>query len=260
MYYAGFWRRFAAYAIDSLLLSVLTAGAHFLLHNTLALLGIFLVLSWLYFALLEASPKQATLGKMALGILVTDMEGERISFGAATKRFFGKFISGVTFCIGFLMAGFTENKQALHDLIGGTLVLNLRSMREVPDTPQEQNSPREAYGDYVSAPAPVRPTLHGISGEFAGRSIPVDGRGLVLGRNPNLCNVPFRPGTPGISRRHCAVRYNRASGSFTVTDMGSTYGTFLESGVRIGQGRSAQLRAGERFYLATKGNLFEVRV
>ena len=81
------------------------------------------VLKWLYYALLESSSWQATLGKMALGLQVTDLEGRRIGFGRATGRFFAKIISGIILYIGFIMAGFTEKKQALHDMIAGTLVV-----------------------------------------------------------------------------------------------------------------------------------------
>jgi uncharacterized RDD family membrane protein YckC len=81
------------------------------------------VLNWLYYALLESSTWQATLGKKALGLEVTDVEGRRISFGRATGRFFAKIISALILFIGFIMAGFTERKQALHDMIAGTLVI-----------------------------------------------------------------------------------------------------------------------------------------
>jgi uncharacterized RDD family membrane protein YckC len=82
------------------------------------------IIQWLYFALMESSAKQATLGKMALGIKVTDMMGNRISFGRATGRYFGKIISGLILYIGFIMAGFTEKKQALHDIMASCLVVN----------------------------------------------------------------------------------------------------------------------------------------
>ena len=148
--YAGFWLRFMAILIDSI---VVGAGARILLFpffaalglrmaffhhwpvapmdpgEILALLGamiwliaIMSVVKWLYFALLESSAWQATLGKKALGLMVTDLEGYRISFGRASGRFFGKLISTLILWIGFMMAGFTEKKQALHDMMAGTLV------------------------------------------------------------------------------------------------------------------------------------------
>ena len=84
---------------------------------------IILVLEWLYYALLESSAWQATLGKKALGLEVTDLAGARVSFGRATGRYFARYISFFTIGIGYIMAGFTAKKQALHDMIAGTLVI-----------------------------------------------------------------------------------------------------------------------------------------
>jgi hypothetical protein len=83
-----------------------------------------IIAMWLYFALMESSPRMATLGKMAVGLVVTDADGQRIGFGRASARFFGKILSGLVFAIGFLMAGFTARKQGLHDMLASTLVLN----------------------------------------------------------------------------------------------------------------------------------------
>jgi len=129
MDYSGFWRRFVAYVIDNILLSVIfwllalvlggiagdggVIGAY-----TLAAIG------WLvYYAAMESSSNQATVGKMALGIQVTDLEGNRISFGKALGRNLAKILSALIFYIGFIMAAFTAKKQALHDMIAGTLVV-----------------------------------------------------------------------------------------------------------------------------------------
>jgi len=79
--------------------------------------------TWLYYALMESSKHQATIGKLALGLKVTDMNGQRISFARATGRYFGKIISGMILLIGYIMAGFTEKKQALHDIMANCLVV-----------------------------------------------------------------------------------------------------------------------------------------
>lgn len=149
--YAGFWRRFLAYVLDTLLLGAvymilsLGFGVGFLgaaANNEPNAAGAamasmfflyFLVLGvggWLYFALMESSKNRATLGKMALGLHVTDLSGQRISFGRATGRYFSKLISGAILGIGYIMAGFTAKKQALHDMIANTLVLSKQA--EVP--------------------------------------------------------------------------------------------------------------------------------
>ncbi len=88
--------------------------------------AIFLLIRWLYFAIMESSSYQATFGKQLLDIKVTDMEGKRISFWRATIRYFAKILSGMIFYLGYLMIGFTEKKQGLHDIIAGTLVVNDR--------------------------------------------------------------------------------------------------------------------------------------
>ena len=126
--YAGFWLRFVAYLIDAILVSIVsfliygTIGGGFLEPNIFARL-LAAVISIGYFVYLESSDKQATIGKQAMGIIVTDMEGNRISVGQAFGRYFAKIISAIILLIGFIMAGFTDKKQALHDMIAGTLVV-----------------------------------------------------------------------------------------------------------------------------------------
>ena len=139
--YAGFWRRLAAYIIDSIVAGIvayfvavvgtlligLPSGEQFEdLGLTIATIWICisgLVAPWLYWALMESSNRQATLGKRALGIIVTDIEGRRISFGRATARYWAKIISALTLLIGFIITGFTSRKQALHDIISNCLVV-----------------------------------------------------------------------------------------------------------------------------------------
>ena len=84
-----------------------------------------IVVSWIYLALMESFPTQGTLGKMALRIKVTDLEGNRVGFGKATGRYFGKIISMLLLLIGYIMVAFTEKKQGLHDIMTGCLVVNI---------------------------------------------------------------------------------------------------------------------------------------
>ncbi|MCD6325975.1 RDD family protein [bacterium] len=129
--YAGFWRRFIAFSIDVFVLMIVFYALDSISGSTVLEFGedgssfrlLGLLIYWLYFALMESSSAQATLGKMALGLVVTDLEGGRISFLRATGRHFGKVLSYMLFSIGFLMAGFTARKQALHDMISGCLVV-----------------------------------------------------------------------------------------------------------------------------------------
>jgi uncharacterized RDD family membrane protein YckC len=152
--YAGFWLRVVAYIIDGIILGAAHAiifvplftmmgitafNRHIDFENMtdeqsagmiMAMLSVFgatiiavAIMGWLYYALMESSSKQATIGKMALGLKVTDLNGNRIDFMRATGRYFGKFISQLILCIGYMMAGFTQKKQALHDILANCLVV-----------------------------------------------------------------------------------------------------------------------------------------
>lgn len=128
--YAGFWKRFVAWIIDGIILIVINIPITFLLsfmlgpwQGSISWIVSFTI-SLLYYAFQESSVYQATLGKRALGIVVTDMEGKRISFGRAAARELAKYISALVLGIGFLIIGFTEKKQGLHDIIVGCLVIN----------------------------------------------------------------------------------------------------------------------------------------
>ena len=85
--------------------------------------SLFIFAGWVYEASLESSSRQATLGKMALGLKVTDEYSRRITFARASARYFSKILSRMVFFVGYIMAGFTARKQALHDMIAGTLVV-----------------------------------------------------------------------------------------------------------------------------------------
>lgn len=140
--YAGFWRRFSASLIDWLVLTVVAAvlglGVGFFwftqvgddevsrnIFSAILNLAIFII-SWFYFAGLESSDAQATWGKRVVGIFVTDLQGQTLSFGRASARYFGKILSSILM-IGYLLAIFTNKKQALHDLIAGTVVIHAHS-------------------------------------------------------------------------------------------------------------------------------------
>ncbi len=150
--YAGFWLRVVAHLIDDLLIGI---GIGILLLIGMAMIGVeslrtmfegmkgenpalpaalisalvsvslaAILLAWIYNAAMESSRHQGTLGKMALGLIVTDLQGRPIGFGLASGRYFAKIITGlIPLGIGYAMAGFTEKKQALHDMIASCLVL-----------------------------------------------------------------------------------------------------------------------------------------
>jgi uncharacterized RDD family membrane protein YckC len=141
--YAGFWLRAVAFMIDSIILSTLfglistaypselmifpdaTTTPSILAIPRLTLPGFLLLflIMWIYYGFFEASSWQATPGKRLLRLYVTDLSGKQITFWRASLRYFGRKISELTFLVGYLLAGFTEKKQALHDIISSCLVL-----------------------------------------------------------------------------------------------------------------------------------------
>jgi uncharacterized RDD family membrane protein YckC len=152
--YAGFWLRFVAYIIDAILIYALQA---IIIIPILGMLGmsfasnpgslenmseaeamgmfasimaaasatsiVFAVLVILYYSFMESSKYQATIGKLVLGLKVTDESGGKLDFIKALVRNLCKIVSSMILMIGYIIAGFTAKKQALHDIIAKTLVV-----------------------------------------------------------------------------------------------------------------------------------------
>jgi uncharacterized RDD family membrane protein YckC len=152
--YAGFWLRFVAVIIDGIILGAVQfvaimpvlgimgigiadnlenfdssdqAEAMSMMGSMMAMAGVaqivFIVIQTLYYSLMESSNYQASVGKMVLGLKVTDINGAKLDFTKALVRNLCKIISSMILLIGYLMAAFTEKKQALHDMIANTLVV-----------------------------------------------------------------------------------------------------------------------------------------
>lgn len=132
IHYGTFGQRLGAYIIDGIIVAIPVWIIVWMMPSnnddvftfgdfTGSLLSI--LISWLYFAFQESGPQQATIGKKALGLKVTSIDGQRITFGQASGRYFGKIISAVILYIGFLMVLWDDRRQALHDKMAGTLVI-----------------------------------------------------------------------------------------------------------------------------------------
>jgi uncharacterized RDD family membrane protein YckC len=138
--YAGFWLRLVAALVDLAAIFIPFCFAAFMVvviaklvsatkgyESATVILTVLpplaLVATWLYFAVMESSSWQATLGKKLLGLYVTDMKGQRLSLSRATGRTVAKFLSSMTAGIGYLLCGVTEKRQALHDMVASCLVL-----------------------------------------------------------------------------------------------------------------------------------------
>ena len=145
-HYAGFWVRLVAALIDGIVIAIvaviilasfnylvlastsdINVQREFLGLSALLSRATVFVFSWLYSASMESSVHQATLGKQALGLRIVDLSGRRIGFGQASGRHFGKIISSVILFMGFIMIGWTRQKQGLHDKMSGCLVIRYPS-------------------------------------------------------------------------------------------------------------------------------------
>ena len=137
MEYAGFWIRFVAKFVDGVIVGVpgyaLQFGASaFLQDPDMAAIALFV--GWLISFILQLAYSVwltgkygATVGKMACGLRVVAPNGQKISYGVACGRFFAEILSGLILYIGYIMAGFDEEKRALHDRICNTRVIRRRA-------------------------------------------------------------------------------------------------------------------------------------
>jgi uncharacterized RDD family membrane protein YckC len=142
--YAGFWTRIGAFIIDCVVIAVFiavynlvttifsgqilalgpsprTESGYYATSFVILLIQMGLVV--VYYAGFESSAWQATPGKLAAGIRVTKVDGERVSFLQAVARHIASGFSWILFSIGYLIQPFTQRRQTLHDLITGTVVV-----------------------------------------------------------------------------------------------------------------------------------------
>ncbi len=254
MRYAGFWIRFVAYIIDTFILSTVLIllgtiwslkndDSSIDLANTIAqsgmVLSISFFLNWFYFAIMESSESQATLGKKILGLKVTDEFGQRISFGRATGRYFSKFISSLILGIGFIMAAFLNRKQALHDKIASTLVVYSSGM--VSSVPVNSGA---GYTADVGGSSTAYTTRRDSSSRSSRQAILTgfyanDGRkirlsfdindarlkqdGLLIGRDAGA--VALHINDNSVSRLHAKILMQGAE--LMIEDLNSTNGTII---------------------------------
>jgi uncharacterized RDD family membrane protein YckC len=137
--YGGFWRRFVAILIDGIIIAIFTFPITLLLGQraiiphqnqpptiSFGYIGASYLISLLancaYFTYF-VSQKGATPGKMLLNLKVVTANGDRLTVARSAGRFFAYILSGLIFCIGYIMAGFDSQKRALHDYICSTRVI-----------------------------------------------------------------------------------------------------------------------------------------
>jgi hypothetical protein len=204
-------------------------------------LSISFFLNWFYFAIMESSESQATLGKKILGLKVTDEFGQRMSFGRATGRYFSKFISSLILGIGYLMAAFTDRKQALHDKIASTLVVySSGTVSSVPIRAGAAYTSGNSGGSSAayttrrdSSPSTTKQiVLSGFDVNNKGLKIRLtfdrnDARlmqeGLKIGRDQAVVDLHINNNS--VSRQHAKILIQ--AGELMIEDLNSTNGTMV---------------------------------
>lgn len=246
MQYAGFWIRFSAVVIDTLVLLPVVAIYGLISEENYAFAYLVnLIISWLYGALFESSKWQSTPGKKVLGLQVNDIHGHRISFGRATGRHFAKWITGCTLGIGYLMVIWTERKQALHDKIAGTLVLiKNNDLALVSRNTARDASYTELVVTNVDKVTPANQWVlagfdsggHVVRVSFDADDRRLYGSGLIIGRDSSVADIHLKDSS--ISR--CHARLLKKNGEIWLEDLTSTNGIFV-NGKKLNSGDSVPL-------------------
>ena len=196
---------------------------------------LFPVLLLFYRIIMELSGKGQTIGKMLVKMQILRKNGKVPSAIDVIVRnmvkimpllcivlFPGIWYITLTISVIYLMIPMIHKKgYAIHDMVGETMV---QSIRET-----------------------VKHGIYGVSGMYNGTFLPLT-REVVLGRS-NTCNLVFEEDAPRISRCHCSITYNEGNDTYILTDLHSSYGTFLGRGSRVPSGQSVALREGEEFTL-----------
>ena len=241
--YAGFWLRVSAALIDFLIMTLVFIpviaiagiGWEFIYSDSVAAsLGLFVnvLAAWLYYALFESGRWQGTPGKKILELRVTDLFGNRISFGQASGRYFSKILSGLIFYIGFFMAGFTAKKQGLHDKLASTLVLRGSDNSQAFFTDIHNNEIGQNTADtiYVPQTNPSRWVMSGFDFNghvvrltFSEDSPKLMNVGLYIGRDAGACELHMND--PSVSRKH--AKLFKDQGAIWIQDLDSANGTVV---------------------------------
>lgn len=140
------------------------------------------------------------------------------------------------------------------------VVVIVASKKGGKKSPQPESAPQPAPQPAAPPPPQKSPMLRSLSAQHGGAVMRVNSQGVLIGRDVSSCQVTFTDNTPGISARHCSVAWDASTGEFILTDMKSTYGTYLSNGQRLTPGVACRLQPGSTFYLGERNNAMRVEL
>ena len=117
-----------------------------------------------------------------------------------------------------------------------------------------------AHATAPAGGAGLKAVVRSTSAQHGGKAFPVGGAPVMIGRDPSACAIVFQEGTRGVSGKHCSVSYNASANVFVLTDLGSSFGTFLGSGMKLTANSPVNLKPGDIFYIGDKSNVLKVEV
>ncbi len=132
----------------------------------------------------------------------------------------------------------------------------------------KKKKPEKTDANVINAGSPVasvnsvrKPYVVSLAAQHAGAATEITAGGILIGRDPSLCKVIFAEGTPGVSGKHAKIEWDGQNAEFIVTDIGSSYGTFLGNNSKLEVNVPVRVKAGESIYLGDNANVirFEVR-
>ena len=153
-------------------------------------------------------------------------------------------IVGVLVVLGALAAGFVILKKKK----GAGASAEQKPVQKPVQQAAQQPSPKPAE-------QPKKPVVTSLASQHNGTSFTLSNGPIMIGRDSSTCKIVFQEGTAGVSGRHCTVEYKADTKEFIVTDLQSTYGTFLTSGKQLSPNVPCSLKSGDKFYLGDKANV-----
>jgi hypothetical protein len=218
-----------------LVIAIAGIGWEFIYSDSVAAslgLVVNILAAWLYYALFESGRWQGTPGKKILELRVTDLFGNRISFGQASGRYFSKILSWLIFYIGFLMVGFTAKKQGLHDKLASTLVLRGSDDSQALFSGINNNEIGQNTADTIYVPQSNTSRWimsgfdfngHVVRLTFSEDSPKLMSGGLIIGRDSGACELQMND--PSVSRKHAKIFKDQ--GVIWIQDLDSANGTVI---------------------------------